>query len=377
MSALLGGVLFVAVVFVVILFHEAGHYFAAKAFGIKVQEFFLGFGPRLWSTRRGETEYGIKALPFGGYVRIAGMNPFEETAPEDRERVFAAKPAWQRVIVLVAGAMSHFVLALVFLVVFFVSVGLPVLSQPTVTSVEDRLDGAVSPAIQAGLRAGDQILEVDGQPVEDSDQLVELTRSNVGQEVELLVERDGERLTVRATPVLSEVEGEEVGRLGVVLSQEIVGRERFGPLTAVGRAATTTGDMIVRSGQALGELFSPAGLGRIGRLLAGQAERGENDPVSVVGAARLSGQAASVGAFDVLLFLFAGFNVFVGLLNLLPLPPLDGGHVAVLLWEKATGRRVDVRKLIPVTALVAGFLILFMVSVIYLDVVRPIPNPFE
>lgn len=377
MSAILGGFLFVAVVIVVILAHEAGHFFAARAFRIKVEEFFVGFGPRLWSVRRGETEYGIKALPLGGYVRIAGMNPFQEPAPEDRDRVFGAKPAWQRAVVLVAGAASHFVLALLFLVLFFTLLGVPLLGRPTVVSVEPRLEGAPSPAARAGLREGDEILAVDGRRVEDNDELIALTRAAVGREVTLLVERDGERLTLAVTPVLSTVGDREVGRLGVVLTQEVVSRERVNPLVALGRAASTTGDMTVRSLQALGDLFSPEGLSRIGRVLAGQEERGASDPVSVVGAARLSGQAASVGAFDVLLFLFAGFNVFVGLLNLLPLPPLDGGHVAVLVWERVTGRRVDVRRLVPLTALVAGFLILFMVSVIFLDVVRPLPNPFQ
>jgi membrane-associated protease RseP (regulator of RpoE activity) len=134
--------------------------------------------------------------------------------------------------------------------------------------------------------------------------------------------------------------------------------------------------MVVRSFQAMAQVFGPEGISRIGQLLTGEVDRGVNDPVGVVGAARFSGQAVQAGFLDVFLALFAFFNVFVGILNILPLPPLDGGHLAVLGWEAVTGRRVDPRRLIPVTALVAGFLILFTVSLLYLDVVSPIPNPF-
>jgi regulator of sigma E protease len=128
----------------------------------------------------------------------------------------------------------------------------------------------------------------------------------------------------------------------------------------------------------MGEIFSPRGLARIGRQLFGEEPRDvERDPAGIVGAARLSGQAVEQGLFEVLFFLFAGFNVFVGILNLLPLPPLDGGHLAVVGLEKITGKRVDVRRLLPLTALVVGFLMLFMVSLLYLDVTRPLPNPFR
>ena len=375
MPGWVGILLFVLGVLIMILAHEAGHFLTAKWFGIKVEEFFVGFGPRLWSFRRGETEYGIKAIPAGGYVRIAGMNPFQEPAPEDRDRVFTAKPAWQRAIVLVTGSLTHFVLAFLTLVVIFGVVGQASRFRPQVVAVERQLDGVASPAFQAGLRPGDQVVAVAGQPVDYESFSGAVTRS-VGREVTLVVQRDGRELRLRMEPVLSEVEGRRIGRLGVVVSPgEVLARQRAGPLETVQRSAEFTGRMVVGSFQAIGRVFGPEGLGRLGELLGGDRRR-LDDPVGIVGAARVSGQAVQAGQFESFLLLFAFFNVFVGIVNLLPLPPLDGGHLAVLAWEKVTGRRVDPRKLIPITAVVAGFLILFTISMLYLDVVRPLPNPF-
>jgi membrane-associated protease RseP (regulator of RpoE activity) len=367
----MGVFLFVIGVFVMILAHEAGHFVTARAFGIKVEEFFLGFGPRLWSVRRGETEYGIKAIPAGGYVRIAGMNPFQEPAPEDRPRTFGAKPAWQRAIVLVAGSATHFVLAFLALALFFGALGLP---RARVARVEPTLGGAPSPAARAGIQPGDEVLAVDGREVTFEEFLM-YTRAHVAEEIDVVVERDGRRISLSATPVLARVGRQQVGRLGIVL--EPGGRLRAGPLEAVAQGAGFTGQMVVRSFEALGRTFSPDGLRRFADLLAGDRPRQVDDVTSVVGAARLSGQAVAAGQMDFLLLMFAGFNVFVGILNLLPLPPLDGGHLAVVGIEKITRRKVDVRRLVPISAAVAGFLILLMLTTLYLDVVRPLPNPFQ
>lgn len=379
MTESLGVFVFVLVLLIVVMIHEAGHFFTAKAFKIKVEEFFIGFGPRLWSFRRGETEYGIKAIPAGGYVRIAGMNPFQETPPEDLPRTFGAKPPWQRAVVLLAGPFTHFVLALLLLAVYFGAIGVPQRFAPRVGGVEDTLEGEPSPARIAGIQPGDEFVEVDGRPIRSYEEFVEYTRERAGQELRLVVARDGERVTLRATPVLAPVEGRLVGRLGVTLTfGSVLERDRSNPFVAVGRAGQEVQRMSALSIRAMGEIFSPAGLARIVRLLFGQEQRDlERDPAGIVGAARLSGQAVEEGLFDVLFFLFAGFNVFVGILNVLPLPPLDGGHLAVVVMEKITGKRIDVRRLLPLTALVAGFLMLFMVSLLYLDVTRPLPNPFR
>jgi membrane-associated protease RseP (regulator of RpoE activity) len=371
-----GVLIFAGGVFVMIMVHELGHYIAAKRFGIKVEEFFVGFGPRLWSFRRGETEYGLKAIPVGGYVRIAGMNPFQEPAPEDRARVFTAKPKWQRAVVLGAGSMTHFVLAFLLLASFFWFIGVPEFGGAQVAGVSPTLDGRPSPASVAGLEPGDRFVEVDGQPVRSYQRFLDYIGTHPGQELDLVVERDGRLMEVRATPRLSEQEGELTGRLGIVVAQAVVARDRSGPVEGVVEAGRGVGQLAAGSFGAMAQIFGPDGLSRVGQLLIGEEERSVEDPVGVVGAARFSGQAVQAGQMEYFFFLFAFFNVFVGILNLFPLPPLDGGHLAVLGIEALTRRRIDPRRLIPVTAVVAGFLILFTIAITYLDVFSPIPNPF-
>jgi membrane-associated protease RseP (regulator of RpoE activity) len=382
-SEWVGILLFVVAILLVVLIHESGHFFTAKAFGIKVEEFFVGFGPRLWSTRKGETEYGVKALPLGGYVRIAGMNPFQEPSPEDRPRTFGAKPIWQRAIVILAGPITHFVISVLALAIFYVAIGLPVDYRPAIGTVESTLNGQPSPAVEAGLRPGDVVVAVDGTPIEPDDgsgragdEFVAYTRAHVGDRIEITVRRGERTLTVAATPVLAEVGGRQVGRLGVTVQTVSTRRDRSDPLTAAGQGVTETArlakDIVLR----LGDVFGPTGLRRIGELLVG-SERRPDDVVSVVGGARIAGQAAEAGAWEAFFYLFILFNVFVGILNLVPLPPLDGGHLAVLVYEKITRRKPDLRKLVPLTAVVAGFMILFALAVMYLDVVRPLPDPFR
>lgn len=373
MTESLGVLAFAVSLLIVVMIHESGHFFTAKAFKIKVEEFFVGFGPRLWSIRRGETEYGVKALPFGGYVRIAGMNPFQEVTPEEFPRTFAAKPIWQRAVVIATGPVTHFVMAIVFLSIFFMAIGVRTPTRPIIDEVQAQLDGRPSPAAVAGLRKGDEMVAVDGHRVGTLDRFIAYTRARPGRPVTLTVKRDGRLLTVHATPVLSNIEGKRVGRLGVILDEA---KQRAGPLTAIGRAGIQIGSLVKAIFVRLGDIFGPAGLKRIGQLLSG-APRRADDPTSIVGGARIAGQAAKAGLWDALFEELVVFNVFVGILNLIPLPPLDGGHLAILGYEKLTRRQPDVRKLVPLTALVAGFLILFVISLVYLDIVRPLPNPFQ
>jgi membrane-associated protease RseP (regulator of RpoE activity) len=373
MTESLGVFVFVVALLIVVMIHESGHFFTAKAFKIKVEEFFVGFGPRLWSFRRGETEYGVKALPFGGYVRIAGMNPFQEVPAEELPRTFGAKPIWQRAVVIATGPVTHFVMAILFLSVFFVAIGVRTPTRPLIDRVEPQLEGRTSPAASAGLRNGDEVVAVDGRPVGTIDRFIAHTKARAGQQVAITVEREGRLVTVRATPVVSELGGKKVGRIGVILDEA---RQRIGPLRAVGRAGIQVGSLVKGITLRLGDIFGPKGVSRVGQLLSG-AQRRADDPTSIVGGARIAGQAAEAGLWDGLFELLVVFNVFVGILNLIPLPPLDGGHLAVLAYEKVTRRQPDVRKLVPLTALVAAFMILFVVSLVYLDIVRPLPNPFQ
>ena len=374
MGEWIGILVFIVAILVAVLIHEAGHFLTAKAFGIKVEEFFVGFGPRLWSFRRGETEYGVKALPLGGYVRIAGMNPFQEIPEKDRPRTFPAKPIWQRAIVIFAGPVTHFVMAIVFLAVFLVAVGVENDNRPTIDAVEPRLGGRPSPAAAAGLRPGDEILAINGAPVGSRERLVTVTRQHVGQPITVTAIRDGGRFTATLTPVLAQVGRQRVGRLGVVLGGV---RERENPIAAVGRAVGEVGNVTHAIVVRLDDVFGLSALRGIGQVLIGSRPRTTEDPASVVGGARLAGEAVAAGAWDYLFNLLIVFNIFVGIINLVPLPPLDGGHLAVLAYEKVRRRRPDLRKLVPVTALVAAFMILLVVSLTYIDVVEPLPSPFR
>lgn len=384
MPAWVGYVLFLVAILVVVLVHESGHFLFAKAFGIKVEEFFIGFGPRLWSVRRGETEYGFKALPFGGYVRIAGMNPFQTPTREEFPRTFGGKPVWQRATVIAAGPVTHFVMAILFLTVFFTAIGVQTRFVPVVEGVEATLAGKPSPAAVAGIRPGDVIVAVDGMAVRPSDQpegtgndFRDYTQSHVGTPIEVTVRRGDRTLSVTATPVLSAVEGKQVGRLGILLGARSTARDRTNPASAFGRGIIQTGQTTKDVVLQLGHVFGPAALKRLGQLVLGSAQRRVTDPTSIIGAGQLAGEAVRAGAWDFLFGILVVFNVFVGILNLVPLPPLDGGHLAVLAYEKVRRHRPDPRKLIPLTTAVAGFIILYAVAVSYLDIVKPIPSPFR
>lgn len=365
----LGQISFFVSLILVIVIHEAAHFGVARAFGIKVTEFFIGFGPKIWSTRRGETEIGLKWIPAGGYVKIAGMNPYERVAPEDLPRTYGAKPRWQRALVIVAGPATHFVLALIFLASWLGFVGQPTDRSPVLIRVPATLDGAPSPAFEAGLRPGDRLVAIG--PIEDPtvDGLIGFTQANVGSPITIEVERDGRRIPVTLTPVLSEVDGEQVARIGVELGEGR--RERAGIVGSVTDGARLVGDALVGSARGVLRVFGPEGVGRLFRLVFTETERAPGDPASIVGVGRLAGTVASEGNFWDVLYLFALVNVFVGFLNLLPLPPFDGGHLAVLAIEKVRGRPVDMRKVTPVSAAVAAFFILFTVAVVYVDLVKP------
>src|SRR5215204_1395612 len=360
----IGQVAFFVALILVILVHEAAHFAVAKAFKIKVTEFFVGFGPRVWSTRRGETEYGVKAIPAGGYVKIAGMNPYEEIPPHDLPRTYGAKPPWQRALVIVAGPLTHVMLAFLCFALWLGLVGRPVSTSPVVQEVTPTLSGAPSPAAAAGLRAGDRIVAVDGTQNPTDTQLVRYTQTHVGQLVTIVVERDGRRLSYRMSPVATKVGTEEIGRVGVVLS---LARERPGILGSITGGVGMVGDAIKQTIVGIGTIFGPDGLGRIVHELFSSTPRrpAEGGPVSVVGVGRAVGQTAQNGNFGDILYIFALVNVFIGLINLLPLPPFDGGHLAVLAIEKIRGRPVDMRKVIPVSAAVAAFFIVFTVAVVY------------
>jgi len=370
MAALGIGAFIVALILVIVI-HEAAHFAVARAFGIKVQEFFVGFGPKLWSRMRGETEVGFKAIPAGGYVKIAGMNPFETVPPEDLPRTFGAKPIWQRALVIVAGPATHFVLAFICFALWLGFVGQVVPHGVVVTQVTSAFGGAPSPAAQAGLEPGDVVLRVDGRPNLDSEALVAYTTAHAGEPISFTILRDGQTQRVTMTPRLSVVEGERIGRLGVLVAARRIERVTEGISGSITGGARLVGENMVGTVRGVARIFGPTGIGRLFDLVFTSEPRQQTDPSSVVGIGRVAGNLASEDRFGDLLFLFGIVNVFVGLLNLLPLPPFDGGHLAVLAIEKIRHRPVDMRKVVPISAAVAGFFIIFTVAVVYVDLVKP------
>lgn len=406
MIYLAGFVLFVLALLVSVVLHEGGHFWTARRFGMKATQFFVGFGPTLWSRRRGETEYGIKAVPAGGFVKIVGMTQLEEVAPEDEDRAFWRQPAPQRAVVLAAGSTMHFVIAIVLTFGAVLAIGVPVEASPRIAPsacvADDPLPGAAtaaerdcsqpgtqsSPAALAGVQEGDVVLAVDGEPVADSEAFVTRVRALDAAPFTLTVERDGNPLDLQITPVT--VERNSLTEEGVRAPASIIGvsvgsrlaTERVGPVEAVQETGTQLTAYVEGVVVTLTEK-----LGTITQLYG--EDRDPAGFVGVIGAGRITGEALELqetAGYKALfvISIIAGLNLFVGVFNLLPLLPLDGGHLAVLLYEQArdklkrlrgyTGElaRVDLTKLLPITYVVV---LVFGVGTLFIagaDIVNPI-----
>jgi membrane-associated protease RseP (regulator of RpoE activity) len=381
----------VVALIVMIMLHELGHYVTAKWSGMKVTEFFLGFGPRLWSVRKGETEYGIKAIPAGGYVKIVGMNNLERVDAADEPRTYRQQPYPRRLAVALAGSVMHFVIALVLFWVVNALIGIPraTLQVGTIS----KLESGPSPAEAAGFRVGDRILSVDGHEFRQWADLPPYIRERPGQELRFAVERDGQVHRLVARPIdLSTLRAQGMPApdrpTGFVGIGPLVAFEKVDPVSAVGISAKNVGTGLVEVVRALARILSPSGLRDYWRVLAGEPtsmgspDGGETRFLSPVGFVRIASQAADTGLFQVLQLLIA-INLFVGVFNLLPLLPLDGGHVAIATYEAVRSRisrrryHVDVAKLLPATYLVFFLLVFLGVTSLYLDIVRPLTNPFQ
>jgi membrane-associated protease RseP (regulator of RpoE activity) len=363
-----------AAIILMIMLHELGHFVMAKRAGMKVTEFFLGFGPRVWSIRRGETEYGVKAIPAGGYVRIIGMSSAEEVDPADEERTYRSKPYRHRLGVAVAGSTMHFIIAAVLLFIVLAAVGTP--SRPAVVAqvVAD------SPAQSSDLRVGDRIVAVNGNPVKEFDEIPRYVESHGESALIFTVVREdsGERVDVNLRPkkVVGE-DGREVPRIGIVASNKLDYNTVSVP-TAIRRTVTDMPKFMWETVKALGGIFSPNGLENYSQLLQGKEDANQNNRLmSPVGVAKVAGDAVESGWFFVLMLLFS-INVFVGIFNLVPLLPLDGGHVAIATYEKIASKvkgtrvQVDVARLMPITAAVLAVLVIMGLTALYLDIVRPV-----
>lgn len=402
----LGVVLFVGAILISIGLHELGHMIPAKKFGGKVTQYFIGFGPTVWSKQVGETEYGVKAIPLGGYVKIVGMLPpgadqladettvdadgntvtrvrksntgmftqlisdaraaeWELIKPEDTDRLFYKLPSWKKVVVMAGGPTVNILIAFfIFWGVFATygqksveaEAGAPVLDSVSVCVLpyeeegrECTADDPPAPAFEAGLRPGDVITSFNGTPVTDWDELRELIRGNEDGQAVIGYERDGAALTgttsttVEARPTSQTDETlTQVGFLGVTPTQRIV-TETGGPIYTV----REMGGMAVETVKALATL--PVKVWDVAQAIVGLEERAVDSPVSIVGGGRLAGETVSHDTFPVtekavfLLMLIGGFNFFIGMFNFIPLLPLDGGHIASAVWEGVRRRIARLR----------------------------------
>jgi membrane-associated protease RseP (regulator of RpoE activity) len=381
-------VIVVIALLVMIFMHELGHYMTARASGMKVTEFFLGFGPRIWSFNRGETEYGLKAVPAGAYVRIIGMHNLDPVEPEDEPRAYKNKPYWRKMSVASAGSMMHFIMAAVLMFGLFATYGQ---RDPdnvwTVGSLSRLGDAETSPAIEAGIEVGDRIVAVDGIPVTTFESAVSLIKARPGQQVVLEVERDGETFETTTTLNDHNPDGDAVGFLGVGARYPYV---RQTIPEAAQDTAVAFKDLTWGTIRALGAFFSPSGLSDYidtlrgepsGSDSAGSGGDSQGDrALSPVGAVRLASQAADAGLPELLWFLVV-INMFVGIFNLIPLLPLDGGHIAIGTYEKIRSRKgrryeADIAKLMPLTYAVVLFMGFVFLSSLWLDLADPLGNPF-
>jgi membrane-associated protease RseP (regulator of RpoE activity) len=417
---IIGIVVFALGILVSVCLHEAGHMGTAKFFGMKVTRYFVGFGPTLWSFRKGETEYGVKGIPLGGFVKIVGMTPQDDDVdPADDPRAMWRYPVWKRTIVMSAGSVTHFVLGVGILWGLFAFVPHPDsdktnASPPVVDAVLDcvRLEWSVdtktgqptacvkgtdpkSAAATIGLRQGDKITAVNGVAVPSWTAMTERIRAAGGQTITITYERAGQTITsppvqipaaerpkqtvAPETPInqITDADLERVGQLGIT---PVLATVTDGPIGAFGSAWDRTAAMFAGTVTAMKKF--PEKVPKLWAAITGEA-RDPETPMSVVGASRLGGELFREGEFPTFLLVLAGLNFFVGIFNLLPLLPLDGGHIAIAWFEKARSwiyarlgkpdpGRVDYLRLMPVTYAVILLFGGFTLLTIAADIVNPI-----
>ena len=376
----LGILAFAIALLLSVMVHEFGHYITAKRFDMKVTEFFLGFGKRIWSFRRGETEFGIKAIPAGGYCRIEGMTPRDQMPAGEEERAFFSASSLRKLIVLGAGSFAHFLIGFILIFSIFFGVGFNALI-PNIAKVSPD-----SAAAASGFQVGDEILAIDGVDVKDwARDSLKIAQSD-GQQLTFTVKRKTEQLTITATPTYLTSEKRYV--LGIVTK---VGIKREGFVQASKDATSASATLIRESVKAL--IALPTKVPQLIRQTFGHEKRDPNGLVGIVGAARVSGDAVSsnklsnterIGTF---ILLIASLNIFVGLFNLLPLLPLDGGHMAVAIADeiraffarlrgKPRPTGIDVNVLTPITMGVFAVLAVLTVILLIADIFNPVSLNF-
>ncbi len=406
-AGLSGLLVFILALVVIVVLHELGHYLTAKWSHMKVTEFFIGFGPRLWSIRKGETEYGFKPIVVGAYVKIPGMTNLEQIDPAEEPRTYRQQPFHRRILVASAGSIMHFVIAFFLAVALALSVGVPTGTQVTVAGFTPWPGHHETAAQLAGMKAGDRIVSVDGKRVATTTALSKRIQAAKGRPVTVVVERAGRRSTLNVQPEAGHVvtkgktAGEEVlGKgtgNGAGKTEWLIGIQTSpapvfsaqNPLQAVAWGADDVGNVTRLTLIGFGHVFSPGGLSSLFHQVTNTqaANKAAANPtrsnriLSVVETARLATQAEAKGAYYFVSILIA-LNIALGLLNMLPMLPLDGGHVLIAVYERIRTRRgrpyyhADVAKLMPVAYAFMALLLLVVGSAVFLDIAHPLANPF-
>ena len=375
---LLGMLAFIVALLLSVMVHEFGHFITARRYGMWVSEFFVGFGKRIWSVQRGETEFGVKAIPAGGYCKIEGMSPNDVMPVGEEDRAFYKASSGKKLVVLGAGSFLHFVLGYLLLFTLFAGVGtnqvLPVIDQVVSNSA----------AQSAGIQAGDEVVSINGIKVTTWYKDVEAIRNSQGKELTLGLVRDGQQIRVTATPRLTDVDGKQRYVLGII---NTTGLKRSGIIESASNSFTVTKSFISESFKSLGKL--PEKVPALWGATVRGEERDANGLVGVVGVARVSGEAVGsdkltpMERLATFLLIVASLNIFVGIFNLLPILPLDGGHMAVAIADeirafiaRLRGRprpaAIDVTVLTPITMVVFVVLACLTLLLLVADVINPV-----
>jgi membrane-associated protease RseP (regulator of RpoE activity) len=375
---LLGILAFVVALLLSVMVHEFGHFITARRYGMWVSEFFVGFGKRIWSVQRGETEFGVKAIPAGGYCKIEGMSPNDAMPEGEEARAFYKASSGKKLIVLGAGSFLHFVLGYLLLFALFAGVGtnqvLPIIGEVVSNSA----------AQSAGIQAGDEVVSINGVKVTTWYKDVEAIRNSQGKELTLGLLRGGENITITATPRLTDIDGTKRYVLGIV---NTMGLKRSGVAESASNSFTVTKSFISESVKSLAKL--PEKIPALWGATVRGEERDANGLVGVVGVARVSGEAVGSNKLTPMerlatfLLIVASLNIFVGIFNLLPILPLDGGHMAVAIADeiraflaRLRGRPrpapIDVTVLTPITMVVFVILALLTLLLLVADVINPV-----
>ena len=381
--------LVILLIIVMVMGHEFGHFITAKRAGLLVTDFFVGFGPVIWSTTRGETRYGVRALLLGGYVKVPGMTWGAPVEPEDEARTYRQAAYWKKVVFASAGSIMHGIMALALAWAALTFIGAPSPSHVGVLEFSPWQGHKENAAQLAGLKVGEQIVAIDGTKITSSTQLANIVHRSTGKRLTLLVNDNGREVTLHATPVSGTTikeDGQTLGKggyIGIDVGELTV---HDSPFAAVPSAFHEVGSIIAEAVHGIIHVFSPGEFTSLFHQVANSkaatsVKNQEARPVSIVGVVRVATQAANAGATQLIDILVA-VNIFVGVLNMLPMLPLDGGYVAVATYERLRTRRgrrsyeADINKLAPVIYTFMTVLLVLFVCTLYLDIAHPISNPF-